>query len=403
MIPYSLKQPTKSLYIHWPFCANKCHYCDFIAFEQHESFYELYHKALCNEITSFAHKQTNPEVIYTCSNAAQAENPLSANVIETIFCGGGTPSLYPSQLLQSLFALLHDNFSISPQAEITLEANPADVTEENLSLWKSVGINRLSLGIQILNNDVLFKLNRRQRVADAQRAIKNAPHFFSNISVDLILGLPGVSESCWFDTLAEVTSWPISHLSLYFLTIHEKTPLYFRLESGELSTWPEEKFVENYEKSIAFLDKNGFSQYEISNFSRPGFESRHNKGYWDRLPYRGFGIAAASFDGFNRFINDKNLGKYLQKATSTGENTFSSAETLTTEQAILETLMLGLRQRKGVSLHDVVYFLQDDQQKQFYQNVARLKEQALIEEHEGVIRLTIKGMVLENEVVLRLL
>lgn len=388
MITYSFKQPTKALYIHWPFCANKCHFCDFISFEQHENFYDLYHKALCNEIAAFAH-----------------ERPQNTpHTIETIFLGGGTPSLYPQPLLQSLFTLLHDYFTIIPQAEITLESNPADVTEENLAHWKSLGINRLSLGVQILNNDVLFKLNRRQRTADAQRAIKYTPHFFPNISVDLILGLPGVSEACWFETLAEVVSWPITHVSLYFLTVHEKTPLFFKLEHEELSTWPEERFIANYEKSVAFLADNGFQQYEISNFSRPGFESTHNKTYWDRLPYRGFGIAASSFDGVSRFSNEKNLGKYIAAATSDSGNATISSETLTDNQVAMEMMMLGLRQRKGVSLHDVVYFLKDEQQKkQFYQNVVMLKEQAFLEEHEGVIRLTIKGMVLENEVILKLL
>jgi oxygen-independent coproporphyrinogen-3 oxidase len=387
MIPYSFKQPTKSLYIHWPFCTSKCHFCDFISFEQHENFYNLYHKALCNEITTFAH-----------------DRPQNAShVIETIFLGGGTPSLYPKHLLQSLFTLLHNYFTIVPQAEITLEANPADVTEENLAHWKSLGINRLSLGVQILNNDILFKLNRRQRIADTQRAIKYAPHFFSNISIDLILGLPDISETCWFETLAEVISWPITHVSLYFLTVHKKTPLFFKLDHRELFTWPEERFITNYEKSVVFLIENGFLQYEISNFSRPGFESAHNKIYWNRLPYRGFGIAASSFDGFSRFSNEKNLGKYLSATISNKNRAFMLSETLTNDQIAMEILMLGLRQRKGVNLRDVLYFLKDEQQQQFYQNVAMLKEQAFLEEHEGVIQLTIKGMVLENEVILRLL
>ncbi len=185
--------------------------------------------------------------------------------------------------------------------------------------------------------------------------------------------------------------------------VHEKTPLFFRLQQGEITTWPEEQFIKNYEESVHFLSKHGFIQYEISNFSQKGFESRHNMTYWDRLPYRGFGIGASSFDGANRLINEKNLGKYLQKALSKPESTISSSETLTQEQILLETLMLGLRQRKGASLHDMLYFLKDQQRQQFCKNVELLKEQSFIEEHEGVIRLTTKGMVLENEVILKLL
>lgn len=387
MIKYSFAQPTKSLYIHWPFCANKCHYCDFISFEQHEQFYEIYHKALCNEITHYAH-----------------ERPVNAShVVESIFLGGGTPSLYPGNLLQSLFALLHDFFTIDKGAEVTIEANPADITEENLTLWKTLGINRLSLGIQVLDDKVLLQLNRRQRVADAQRALKLAPRFFSNISVDLILGLPGTTERIWFDTLGEVVTWPLTHISLYFLTIYEKTPLFFRLERGELSSWPEEQLIRNYEQSIQLLAQNGFEQYEISNFSRPGFASRHNVAYWDRLPYRGFGLAASSFDGLSRFVNEKNLGKYIQAISSGDENVFCSSERLLDDQLLMEILMLGLRQKKGVDLRDVLYFLKDEQQQKFYQNIAQLKEQALLEEEKGVIRLTTKGFILENEIVLRLL
>ncbi len=387
MISYSFEKPTKSLYIHWPFCANKCYYCDFVSFEQHENFYDLYHKALCNEIITFAKSRPQNEF----------------HIIETIFFGGGTPSLYPQHLLQSLFTLLRDNFTIAPQAEITIEANPADINEENLTHWKMLGINRLSMGIQILNDDVLFKLNRRQRVVDAERAIKNAPLLFQNISVDLILGLPGTTESCWFDTLQKIVNWPITHVSLYFLTIHEKTPLFFKIIQGNFSTWPEERFIDCYEKSIEYLATNGFYQYEISNFSRQGFQSAHNLTYWNRLSYRGFGVSSASFDGLCRFYNDKNLEGYLSSAHSGQPSAFLSSERLTQGQVLMEMLMLGLRQSKGVDLRGVVYFLKDEQQKRFYQTVHMLKEQAFLTEHEGVIRLTTKGMILENEVILKLL
>lgn len=380
-------QPPKSLYIHWPFCAFKCHFCDFISFEKHEHFHDIYHKALCNEITSFAKSMPDP----------------TSYEIESIFFGGGTPSLYPLKLLRALFGILHDHYNLKNIKEITIEANPADITEEKIATWQELGINRLSLGVQILDNQALYKLNRRQRNADVHRAIKLTPHYFKNISVDLMLGIPEVSEATWAQTIEQVVTWPITHISMYFLTIHEKTPLFFKTQQNIISNWQDELLLETYQKSVDFLAAHGFKQYEISNFAQPGYESIHNQNYWNRKPFRGFGLNAASFDGSCRYFNEKNLENYLNKATSNNNVAYSFVEKLTDEQTFTETLMLGLRQAKGVSLHDVVYSLKEEKRKHFYEKLAELKAEGFIEDRNETIRLTHKGIILENEIVLKLL
>ncbi|KKQ49298.1 MAG: Oxygen-independent coproporphyrinogen III oxidase [candidate division TM6 bacterium GW2011_GWF2_38_10] len=388
MIDYDYHAQTKSLYIHWPFCAQKCHFCDFISFENHENWQQEYLETLCTEITQFAIQHQ------------QAGN----TPIETIFIGGGTPSLCPPHLLTKLFTTLYDSFTIAPNHEITIEANPTDICHDTLQLWKSLGINRLSLGVQILNDAVLQGLNRRQRTTDVVTAVELIPSFFSNFSVDLMIGLPGISSSEWFSTLATVTSWPITHISVYLLTIYEKTPLFFQLQQQALSVWTEDEFADHYEASVAFLEENNFNQYEISNFSLKNFESKHNIAYWDRLPYRGFGVSAASFDGSCRFINEKNLSKYFKKVTLNKEIPTQTTERLSQEQHNLETIMLSLRQTKGLNLQRMLYLVKDQQkQQQLETTIDMLAQQNLLTQKNNIIKLTPKGMALENEVILKLL
>lgn len=230
------------IYLHWPFCKSRCHYCDFIALAKHEEFYKSYHQALCKEI----------ELV--------TKNFETKQKIKTIFIGGGTPSLYPLNLLEDLFKILRNNFDLNEVQELTLEANPADITKEKLQAWNQVGINRLSLGIQILDDDILKKLNRQQTIHDALNAIELAPTYFKNISIDLILGLPDVTKQIWNQTLSKVISWPITHISIYFLTVYEKTPLYFKVEKNEIKLTEEDILIETYKQTIDFLKQNNFFQ-----------------------------------------------------------------------------------------------------------------------------------------------
>ena len=374
----------QGIYIHWPFCKNKCHYCDFVSFAKHEGYQQIYHEALLKEIKIFA-KHLNRNL---------------KKQIKTIFLGGGSPSLYPLDLLEELIDVLKDNFDFSLLKEFTIEANPADVTEKHLKCWRKIGINRLSIGVQVLDDKVLEKLNRYQKSQDVINLMKIAPKYFDNISIDLILGLPCVTNDIWKKTLQALALWPINHISIYFLTVYEKTKLYFRIKQGEVVLSNEEEQILLYEQTIRFLKKNGFNQYEISNFAKPGFESIHNIGYWDFLPYKGFGLSASSFDGFSRFMNYKNLSKYLNNVVVGKCFDF---EVLTEEQQVMEVLMLGLRQTKGMDLHRMLYLLKDSSKCKFLEKINSLKSQGLIKVFGSRIQLTLKGMFVENEVILNLL
>lgn len=374
----------ESLYIHWPFCTSKCYYCDFVALEQHADFQDAYHDTLMKEITVYANSLP------------------SKPAIKTIFIGGGTPSLYPPEKLQALFDLLRTSFDLSMTTEITMEANPADVTEDRADAWEQAGVNRISCGVQVLDDAVLQRLNRRQRIVDVYKAASILPKYFSNISMDLIIGLPGVEDATWTKTIETVCSWPIQHISIYFLTIHEKTPLYYKVAKGDLVLPDENALLDQYEKTVTYVTEKGFKQYEISNFAKPGYVSVHNIGYWDRRPYKGFGIGAASFDGTRRTVNDKNLTRYLDNGQH-GTFVPLEQESLTAAQVTLERVMLSLRQVNGMLLHDMVYCIGADRESVLLASLTELEKAGLLRIENNRVKLTLRGMILENEVVLRLI
>lgn len=368
------------LYIHWPFCRSKCYYCDFLSFCSKFELQQKYHETLISQLKKY--KNSVP--------------------LKTIFIGGGTPSLYPLGMLSELFIALRKSFDFSHIKEITIEANPTDITKEKLITWRKLGINRLSMGIQVLDDIALRRVGRMQTVKQALNAIKIVPKYFNNISVDLILGLPGVSDNTWNKTLETVTSWPIKHLSSYILTQYKGTKLDYLIKKNEIFLKKDDKIEALYKKMIFFFEKHGFSQYEISNFAKKGFESIHNIAYWDRKPYLGIGLGASSFDGSYRFKNETNLNKFFK--LTDGPLFGANKEKLTEQQVFLEELMLSLRQKKGSHLQRMLYFLETaDEKIQFLENLDNLEKQGLIKLTEGRVCLTQKGLLLENEVVLKLI
>ena len=371
------------LYVHWPFCPYKCHFCDFVAMASHEQFMHDYHKALIREIELFM--------------------PLAAEqrVLKTIYFGGGTPSTYPAPLLLDTFAILKKHFEFDQNTEITIEVNPGTVTPMLLETWNQIGINRLSIGVQSLKDVVLKSLNRHQTKQDVENLLKTAAPLFENLSVDFILGLPGISDDEWKLMIQEAMGWPIKHISVYFLTVHEDTPLYFKVKTNRMTLPPDDGTVDLYDWTVDMLQQHGFYRYELSNFSQQGFESRHNAAYWDRKNYKGFGLGACSFNGTTRFQNVKNLGKYLELLAN-NEMVIESSEQLTYSQVALEKIMLGLRQSKGLVVADYMKEATPSQQQHFAQGLARLKVTGLIENDDHKIRLTPKGYALENEVALHL-
>jgi len=357
--------------------------------QDHHDFSQRYHEALCNEIRSFV--ASRPHV---CGAK-----------IATIFFGGGTPSLYPLPLLKELFALLHRSFDLSAVEEVSLEVNPGGQSDEHFETWKELGINRLSVGVQVLDDQALARLNRPQKTAEVVDFFQTAPRFIKNLSADCIIGLPGVGEEVWQETVERVLSWPLKHASLYFLTIHENTPLYHGVKAGTITIPRDEQVLAQYAWTVQRYAAAELMQYEISNFAVPGFESKHNRGYWNRVPYYGFGIGAASFDGVYRCTNKKKLVNYLKHFAAPHADVtawYGSCEKLTHDQQILEELMLGLRQREGVGLHRMVYLCPLFQSSAFAGVWQRLVADGYLEASQTEMRLTPKGQIFENEVVLQL-
>lgn len=382
-MPYNHTVNTRSIYIHWPFCPYKCNFCPFVALASHDQFMQRYHNALIKEIKDFgAHYKS--------------KMPL-----DTIYIGGGTPSTYPDNLLLDTFGILKDVFIFNESSEVTIEVNPGTVRPEQLKLWADVGINRLSIGVQSLKDQVLKKLNRHQSAKDVYAVLEQAQHYFENLSVDFILGLPEVSAQEWKDLIRTAVTWPIAHISIYFLMVHEDTPLYFGVKKRQITLPCDDEIVDLYYWTIEYLAQHGFEQYEISNFARNGYQSRHNSVYWDRKPYKGFGLGACEFDGETRLQNQKNLNKYFE-GIERGEDITIFSEILSAEQVYLEKVMLGLRRSQGVSYSELMENLSEQRQISVKEKVALLEESEFIVESDGRLMLTPKGLAVENDIVVKL-
>ncbi len=372
-----------SLYIHWPFCPYKCSFCPFVAFSKFDRFMSDYQKSLLVEMYQFA-----------------SESKIK-NKLKTIYIGGGTPSTWPDELLIEMFETLSSLFCLDGIQEITIEANPGTVRQEQLNLWKKLGITRISVGVQSLNDDVLHKLTRYQKASDVRNFMMWAGGKFHSLSIDLILGLPEISDDEWKRQLEEIVTWPIQHISVYFLSIHEGTALYFNVKRDKVLLPTDDSTVDLYHWTIEFLKMHGFIQYEISSFSKIGYESKHNRAYWSRAYYKGFGVGAWSFDGESRFQNEKKLLTYIESQNNK-ETCLAYKETLTPENVRFEKIMLGLRSLEGFLIKDALEGLSDIKRTEFFEKVAMLNNQGFIRQVGDKIYLTTKALAIENEVAVAL-
>ncbi|MGZ6250950.1 MAG: radical SAM family heme chaperone HemW [Candidatus Chromulinivorax sp.] len=371
------------VYVHWPFCPYKCNFCDFVALASHDQFMQQYHQTLCKEIKDF-------------TGLYDQQNPL-----KTLYIGGGTPSTYPLHLLSEMFKLLEKQIPFDRNTEVTLEVNPGTVQENALQIWKEIGITRLSIGVQSLKDVVLQNLNRHQRHKDVIDLLQKAQLIFENLSVDFIIGLPGVDEQEWKSMILQAMSWPITHISIYFLMVHEKTPLYFKVQQNQITLPPDDQIVDLYEWTVDVLAQHGFYRYELSNFAKKGFESRHNQAYWDRKSYKGFGLGACSFNGQFRFQNNKNLKQYFQSVLDNKDLVFECEE-LEQKQISREKIMLGLRRIEGIDLIDIFKDLDQIAQIRFQEKADWLERQGLVKQEKNRLFLTAKGFIVENEVAVNL-
>lgn len=315
------------IYLHIPFCRKRCHYCDF------------YKTTVTGKIPRFL-KALHREI-------GLQQDYLKGEPVKTIYMGGGTPSLLDGNDIEFLISEIKMVFRVDPDVDITLEANPDDITLSGLARWAHAGINRLSIGIQSFHDPHLQAMNRRHSAQQALDAVHQAEKAgFKDISIDLIYGLPGMSLPEWERNLDIALSLPVSHISAYHLTYHEGTPFFDWLQKGTLMETPEEESVEQFRLLMKKTANGGFEQYEISNFARNKAYSKHNCGYWSGEKYLGLGPSAHSFNGCSRQWNVASLHDYL-KALEMGMIPFE-AEKLSATDRLNDYIITRLRTRWGI-------------------------------------------------------
>jgi oxygen-independent coproporphyrinogen III oxidase len=317
------------IYIHIPFCRTKCDYCNFFSLASQRG---------KDEIAAVIGREIKLQSTY-----------LSGEQVSSIYFGGGTPTLLPVSDIASILNALYREFRISTDAEITLEANPDDISKEKLQAIKTIGINRLSIGIQSFFPADLHYLNRLHDPAQAFRAIEDTLETgFNNTSIDLIFGIPGQTISGLENNLDIFLSYKIPHLSAYALTIEPSTALAWKIKQNRVKPVLDEEQTAQFLFLMQWMEKQAYSQYEISNYALPGFESRHNSSYWQGEKYLGLGPSAHSFDSISRQWNVSNLTKYMEGITS-GKLIFEK-EVLTELQHQNEYVMTAIRTRNGINL-----------------------------------------------------
>ncbi|MDD3479781.1 MAG: radical SAM family heme chaperone HemW [Paludibacteraceae bacterium] len=321
-----------SLYLHIPFCKSRCIYCDFYSGTD-TSQRASYVQALCNELRLRS--------MY-----------LPTRVLDSIYFGGGTPSLLQKNDFERLFEAIHTCFTLSPAAEITLECNPDDLTPSYVAQLQELPFNRISIGIQSFDDVELRFLNRRHTAQQAQEAVALCQaHGFDNISIDLMYGLPNQTPETWRNTLAVAMNLGVQHLSAYSLMYEEGSPLSRLRNAHKITELDEATSVALFEQLIDTVALHGFEQYEISNFCLPSFHSRHNSIYWHGVPYLGVGAAAHSFDGVSRQWNVANTVRYMA-GVAVGKLEVER-EDLTDDERYNEFVFTALRTRSGINLSDL--------------------------------------------------
>jgi oxygen-independent coproporphyrinogen-3 oxidase len=316
---------------------------------------------------------------------------------DTVYIGGGTPSLLRPSQLESLLTGVKENFDLISTPEITIETNPADLNRSFLETMRQIGINRINIGVQSFDEKVLCFLGRRHSVKQAISAVEASRRAgFRNIGLDLIYGVPEQGLESWLETLKQAVAFSPEHLSCYQLTLEAKTPLGRRYQAGELSIPGEELQYEFFMKTSEFLEEAGYIHYEVSNFAR-GTEvtSRHNQKYWDHSPFLGLGPAAHSFQSNRRWWNHRSLDQYVA-AVNAGNLPVEETETLTMEQLQLEALYLGLRTKKGIFLHDFKNRYDYDLLAQKKKILAKLEEEGFISVQDGYLYPTQTGLAIAD-------
>ncbi len=375
-----------SLYIHIPFCNSKCNYCNFISIVSSEKEKLTYIEALKKEIKIQAKAYSN---IYS---------------IRTIYIGGGTPSSLPLGSVKDLLQTVYKYFTVKNNAEITMELNPNTVSEEKIEEYVLSGVNRFSIGLQCINNNILEKMGRTHTLEDFEETLKMIRNQgISNISTDVIVGYPGQTEQDVLDSVKYLIKQKIPHISSYMLSVENGTKLKKMVDKGLAFLPSEEKVIHMYQNIVNTLSRSGYVRYEISNFAKPGFTSKHNLVYWKREDYLGLGAAAHSYVAGIRFSNTENIKTYVECIETTGKPPICNVKKLTNEEKKEEFIMLALRTCEG--------FDTNAYEKEFNENFIATHKTILTNltklgfltlDNDGIIKATSKGYLVLNRIVLEL-
>ncbi|MGH9755247.1 MAG: radical SAM family heme chaperone HemW [Blastocatellia bacterium] len=369
------------IYIHIPFCATRCHYCNFATGGYESEMARRYTGAMREEI----------------ERADVSAKPAMRRV-DTIYFGGGTPTTLTVEQISSLIEICRRGFDLAPDSEITAEANPGSVSRNYLEELRSAGVNRLSFGVQSFDDGELRMIGRTHSAEDAREAVRTARAAgFANVSIDLIAGLPEQKMETWRRNLEEAFALAPDHLSVYLLELYKDAPLLHQINRGELRAIDDDLTVAMYFALMDEAERRGFEHYEISNWAQSGFESRHNLKYWTGAPYWAFGISAAGYDGRTRWSNTRNIHEYLAKIES-GQTAIAERIELDDDDLQSENLFLRLRLKDGVDLDEHLRRFGVNALERYRGEIERLREAGLIDLDENRLKISRAGTVLANEV-----
>jgi oxygen-independent coproporphyrinogen III oxidase len=358
------------IYIHIPYCTKACNYCNF-HFSTNTKNIDLFIKTLLVEI--------------------EARKLYLDEPIETIYFGGGTPSILSATQLFSILNQVYQHYTVVSNAEITLEVNPENVNKESISHWKNIGINRLSMGIQSFFEDELQFMNRTHNAQQAQESLHLIHDYFNNYSIDLIFGSQLQSIDKLQTNLDIICTVKPPHISCYALTVEDKTALAHLIKNNNLLEPSQQVQHQGFYLIKDYLESFGYEHYEISNYSLPGFESKHNSNYWKGIPYLGFGPSAHSYNKLSRSWNVANNALYINAINNL--NTILETEYLTPNQFINEFIMIGLRTKNGISLNDLLSKTTTKQFQQIQKKLEHYKKEQLINITDTHISLTKQGLI----------
>ena len=373
------------IYIHIPFCIVKCIYCDFYSITDRDGDIPVFVDAICSEINS---------------SATRFEDPGKVKV-RTIFIGGGTPSLVEPKWIERILDLLASIYDMSSVSEVTIEANPGEAPLQRLKDFRSIGINRISMGFQSFQPELLKFLSRIHSVDDCFKTFRHARQAgFENINTDMIYNIPGQSNRIWKNDLERLIELEPDHISAYSLTVEKNTILHSMVKTNKVKMPSEELDIEFFQTTNDVLSNAGFPRYEISNFARPGFECRHNLNYWDNGDYLGLGAGASSYLNGERFKNTRLPSHYIREVQAEG-SAVESSEKLDLLHAMGETIMLGLRRLKGIPIEEFEDRFQISFKKVYGNVIDPLLEDGLITLNQNRMALSRKGLFLADSVILK--